>query len=108
MNWVFLDPLPWDYDVDSPLVRPLGGSQSALCYLAKALARRGHRVSTLTNTSNPRQIDGVFCYNSQQIPADLFHQPQTLVIQLNGRADWVWQLRSHLPPAVPLILWTQI
>lgn len=108
MNWVFLDPLSWDYDVDSPLVRPLGGSQSALCYLAKALARRGHHVSTLTNTSNPRQIDGVFCFNSDQFPSKLLHEPQTIIVELNGPADWAWQFRSKLPTSVPLILWTQI
>ena len=42
MNWVFLDFIRWDYDVATPRERPLGGSQSALCYLAAALARRGH------------------------------------------------------------------
>src|SRR5688572_33444330 len=34
MNWIFLDGIPWDYDIETPLVRPLGGSQSCLCYLA--------------------------------------------------------------------------
>ena len=43
MNWVFLDFIRWDFDVATPLEKPLGGSQSALCYLATALASRGPR-----------------------------------------------------------------
>lgn len=42
---VFLDPIEWDYVIDTPRVRPLGGSQSALCYLAEELAKRGHAVA---------------------------------------------------------------
>ena len=41
MNIAFLDSIGWDYDVSTPYERPLGGSQSALAYLAAELARRG-------------------------------------------------------------------
>jgi hypothetical protein len=41
MNIAFVDWIGWDYDVSAPYERPLGGSQSALAYLAVALARRG-------------------------------------------------------------------
>src|SRR2546423_341431 len=108
MNWVFVDPLPWDYDVNTPLERALGGSQSALCYLAKALARRGHSVATLTATTTPHEVDGVHCFSRQQVPADLLHRPRTIVVELNGPADIASQYRPMLPPGVPLILWTQI
>src|SRR5436190_17314187 len=57
MNWIFLDSIEWDYDVATPMERPLGGSQSALCYLASALARRGHAVATLTATKIPRVVN---------------------------------------------------
>lgn len=30
MNLVFLDTIPWDYDVATPFEQPLGGSLSAL------------------------------------------------------------------------------
>ena len=61
MRLCFVDLAPWDYNVATPIERPLGGSQSALCYLAAALARMGHEVSTLTHTSQPGTIDGVEC-----------------------------------------------
>ena len=71
MNWIFLDSIEWDYDVATPMERPLGGSQSALCYLASALARRGHAVATLTATKNPRVVNGIRCLSNTAIPEDL-------------------------------------
>ena len=41
MNIAFVDSIGWDYDVSTPYERPLGGSQSALAYLAVELARQG-------------------------------------------------------------------
>jgi glycosyltransferase involved in cell wall biosynthesis len=37
------------FTVQTPELQPLGGSESALCYLARALARRGHKVSLTAN-----------------------------------------------------------
>lgn len=44
MRLFFVDFAGWDYTIDTPYRRPLGGSQSALCYLAEELARLGHEV----------------------------------------------------------------
>jgi glycosyltransferase involved in cell wall biosynthesis len=108
MNWVFVDPLPWDYDVATPLVRPLGGSQSALCYLAQALARRGHTVTTLTATTHPRDVASVRCLNRNKVSAELLRREETVVVELNGPASIAKQYRPLLPRGVPLVLWTQI
>jgi glycosyltransferase involved in cell wall biosynthesis len=105
MHWIFLDAIPWDYDVATPLVRPLGGSQSALCYLAAALARRGHEVTTLTGTSQPRTIDGVKCLRHEDIPAELFQRAETVTVAVNGPATIAEQLRQA-GPSGPLVLWT--
>jgi glycosyltransferase involved in cell wall biosynthesis len=107
MNWVFLDLIPWDYDVVTPLIRPLGGSQSALCYLAVALAKRGHTVTTLTGTSQPRDVMGVCCRGLTEIPRDLFARPDTVAVVLNGPAAIGQQIRQHVPHGTQLILWTQ-
>jgi glycosyltransferase involved in cell wall biosynthesis len=107
MNWVFLDVAPWDYDVATPLARPLGGSQSAFCYLAAALARRGEQVTTLTATTDPRIIDGVRCLRYGDIPADVFSAPNTVTVVLNGPPDIAGTIRSTIPHAGPLVLWTQ-
>ena len=107
MNWVFFDGIGWNYDVDTPLVRPLGGSQSALCYLAKALARRGHAVATITATAAPRTIDGVRCLNQTNVPAELLSRPATVVVALNDPGGLAQALRQNFGPRLPLVLWTQ-
>src|SRR5262245_37864780 len=58
----FCDDL-FDFDVATPFEQPLGGTQSALCYLAVALARRGHRVTVLSRIATPRTVLGVECLN---------------------------------------------
>lgn len=37
-----------EYDCDTPYTRPLGGTQSALCYYAEALAQKSHKVTVIT------------------------------------------------------------
>jgi glycosyltransferase involved in cell wall biosynthesis len=108
MNWIFLDHLDWDYDVAAPLKRPLGGSQSALCYLAAALAARGHRVTTLTGTKTPCTIDGVQCLPHDNLAVDLLSPPDTILVALNAPSDMAVGLRKLLPGAATLVLWTQL
>jgi glycosyltransferase involved in cell wall biosynthesis len=107
MNWVFFDLIPWDYDVETPLLRPLGGSQSALCYLAAALAKRGHTVTTFTGTTRPRDVMGVRCREIKNVPFDLFTGTDTIVVVLNGPAEAGQQIRRTIPHDLRLILWTQ-
>jgi glycosyltransferase involved in cell wall biosynthesis len=107
VNWVFLDFIAWDYDVSTPLNKPVGGSQSALCYLAVALARRGQRVTTLTATATPREINGVRCLRYENIPAEVFAPPDTVTVVLNGPADIARVVREAIPGGRLLVLWTQ-
>lgn len=107
MHWVFLDFIRWDYDVATPLSKPLGGSQSALCYLAAALARRGNSVTTLTATTQPRQVNGVNCLSCDAFPPNVFEPPDTLTVVLNGPGDVIRNVREVIGPKQPVILWTQ-
>lgn len=107
LRLVFVDASGWDYDAGTPRVRPLGGSQSAMCYLAAELARRGHRVVMFSGTNQPQQVAGVDCRNLSQQPAGFFSEPCDAVIVLNGPAEIGAKLRAVLPPATPLVLWTQ-
>src|SRR4051794_5961386 len=107
MNVVFTDPANWDYDVTTPLHRPLGGSQSALCYLASALAARGNRVSLVNSIGQPGELGGVHCYNRDHIAADVLDGCRGVVL-LNGPADFGLKFRGMIPLSVPLILWTQV
>src|SRR5262245_24610258 len=105
MNWVFLDFMPWDYDVATPFARPLGGSQSAMSYLATTLARRGHIVTTLTGTTSPRTVSGVRCLHHETIPAEVFAPADTICVVVNGPADVARVIRDLLPFERKLVLW---
>jgi glycosyltransferase involved in cell wall biosynthesis len=106
-NIAFLDPIEWDYDVSTPYQQPLGGSQSALCYLAVELARRQARVTFFSGTASPRDVMGVTCVSTRRLLLTEFAQPFDALVVLNGPADTCLQLRPHLDPRTPLVLWTQ-
>ena len=107
MNIAFLDSIAWDYDVCTPYERPLGGSQSALAYLAVALAQRGARVTLYSGTSRPGEIRGVTCISTQSIPDGSLAQSFDALIVLNGPSELAVRLRPYISPATPLVLWTQ-
>ena len=56
-----MDATAWPYDPDTPFQRPLGGSQSAACYLAPELVKLGHRVTLANRADEPRVVRGVRC-----------------------------------------------
>src|SRR5437762_12835792 len=98
MRLVFLDPTGWNYDAGTPLERPLGGSQSALCYLAAALAARGNQITLLSGTKQPHVALGVQCLPLEQVPRTLFGPPCEAVVVLNGPADLCLRIRPNLQP----------
>src|SRR5262245_41897431 len=59
MRIAFADFSGMDFHVASVDSRLLGGSQSAACYLARAMARQGQEVWFVSNTSQPGNHDGV-------------------------------------------------
>ncbi|AIQ97728.1 glycosyltransferase family 4 protein [Prochlorococcus sp. MIT 0801] len=63
MKIVFFDPVHWDYSPVTPYQKPLGGTQSAVCYLSTALSELGHQVYLINNISNSKEINGVNCLN---------------------------------------------
>src|SRR5438876_7424164 len=72
MRIAFIDPSGWDINVEAPFRRPLGGSQSAACYLAIALAELGHDVFFVSATSQPGNVRGVTCLSTSSFtPADM-------------------------------------
>ncbi len=48
MRILFLNPFGMAFNVTTPQKQPLGGMASSTCYLAQALAARGHEVSLLS------------------------------------------------------------
>ena len=106
MNLAFIDIVPWDYDAGTVSQRPLGGSQSALCYLAVALAARGHAVWLYTNTTKPRIYQGVQCCSLNSLSREVLANLDAVIV-LNS-PDLCLVLRPNLPSGCRLILWTQI
>lgn len=107
MKIAFIDPSDWDYRVESAYEMPMGGSQSALCYLAERLAQQGHEVFVFNQTSNPGISRGVQCF---QLPLNTI--PETVcraldvVIILNIAGKGI-PLRQFFGDKIRLILWTQ-
>lgn len=62
MKLAFLDPVR-AYPADAPYQGPVGGTQSAVCYLTEQLARRGHHVALYNHieqtTTAPAERGGV-------------------------------------------------
>lgn len=59
MKIAFYDGSHVEYDASTPLTEPLGGTQSAVCYLAAALARRGHEPYIFNARRTPKAVLGV-------------------------------------------------
>ncbi len=107
LNFVFIDPIDWDYGVETPWQRPIGGSQSALCYLAVELAKRGHGVSLINRTTQPGVRLGVTHAPLTHIPVPVL-QAADIYIVLNGCfLEAFEQIDRHSKPGTPHILWTQ-
>ncbi len=105
MRIAFVDLLTWDYKVESAYQMPLGGSQSALCYLAEALAQQGHEVFLFNHTLRSGISCGVVCLHLSSMSPELTQSLDVLIIQ-NSPGHGV-QIRSILGDQIPLILWTQ-
>ena len=58
MHIAFLD-TTYQYTTDTPYKSPLGGSQSALCYLAVELTRLGHAITIFNRLPGHNESDGV-------------------------------------------------
>src|SRR5512135_2652029 len=104
MKLAFFDPIDWDYTPFSPLERPMGGSQSAICYLAPELAALGHEVSLINNVSRPGIYAGVNCPGrATGLTPDYLNQFDAVICVNKSMGK---KLREG-GVAAPLILWSQ-
>lgn len=67
MRLLFID-ITREFHLNTPLETPLGGLQSAICYLARELAAAGHRVTVANGVSEPVTEDGVHFIPWQRYP----------------------------------------
>jgi glycosyltransferase involved in cell wall biosynthesis len=102
---VFYDRTPVDYTAETPLQRALGGSESALCYLSIELARLGHSVALITNTSAPGNYLGVECSNHRDAGTNAILAGADVIVNSNEALGRF--LRDNLRVTKPLVLWIQ-
>ncbi len=106
MRIVFADSIDWDFNIDTPYRQPLGGSQSALCYLAEELARAGHEVALLNRTTAPGMVRGVTCVSLHGDWQQAFSPPPDALVYFNA-AGWGDRLTPLLARGTRVVLWTQ-
>jgi glycosyltransferase involved in cell wall biosynthesis len=105
MKLAFVDMIPWDYDAGSPYQRPMGGSQSGVCYLSVELANRGHQVTICNSSKQPRSFRGVWTAPIGNLSREVFEDCGAAIV-LNGPAQLSQVLRPQIPPGCKLVLWT--
>ena len=105
MRILFFDCSPKDYTVESVYQKPMGGSESALCYLTQELAKLGHNVSFLNWTTTPGTFCGVACHHLNDYPQSLI-QGADFAVFLNY-AEVLANIRPLLDPKTKMVFWTQ-
>lgn len=105
MRIVFYDPNRADYHVGSVFERPLGGTQSAACYLAMELAKLDHDVLYLTGASASRVSHGVACSGCALFRPAAIAQFDPDIFIILQRAGAGPQFRANLPARTRLLLW---
>lgn len=99
MRILIFDPMLVDYDTRSPETKPLGGTQSAILYLARELAGLGNKV-TVINGAEPRTTDGVQFINPP-LSAEIANGFDVMVVSSTA----IGHLIRNLGITIPLILW---
>ncbi|MDX2211782.1 MAG: tetratricopeptide repeat protein [Oculatellaceae cyanobacterium bins.114] len=107
MRIAFLDPIPWDYRPETPYQQPLGGSQSAVCYLAEALAQAGHTVFLLNGTSRTDLSSGVVCLPLAAGSPELLKSLVLDALVVVNQPDIGQHFRPLLPRSTRLVCWIQ-
>jgi len=104
MKIAFLDPIDWDYTPFTPLERPLGGSQSAICYLTPELTALGHEVTLINGVLKPGVYARVNCPGQAAGLTPEYLNQFDAVIGVNSAMGV--KLREG-GVTTPLILWSQ-
>jgi glycosyltransferase involved in cell wall biosynthesis len=103
---MFVDLIGWDYLIDTPYQRPLGGSQSAVCYLAEQLARLGHQIFLVNHTRTPRVSRGVHCLSNNEEAWKLMSRCDAIVYLNSAQQKTIHALRQIAGGKPLIIIWT--
>jgi glycosyltransferase involved in cell wall biosynthesis len=103
MNIAFADFCGMKYDVRTVDHAPLGGSESAACYLSRALVKQGHHAFLLANVPAEGVHEGVRCVsiqNSGSLPWQMLD-----AVTCMGRPGNPVEFRRALAQKTLLISW---
>jgi len=92
------------YDTSTPYKKPMGGSESALCYLASEMAKNGHEVTLFTPLHKESKTLGVNCLPQEKI-FSLLTALDVLVVQKSLNQGYPISLSA--PKNLKIVLWTQ-
>lgn len=102
MKIAFVDTSGLVYTPETPFSRPLGGTQSAACFLSSALSAQGHLVSLMMTGASQQIVMGVRCepFDIDTCAAELNTQDAVVVLSA--------PIAAHLRQVgvvAPLICW---
>jgi predicted O-linked N-acetylglucosamine transferase (SPINDLY family)/glycosyltransferase involved in cell wall biosynthesis len=105
MKIALIDFMDWDYTVASVRTSPLGGTQSAACYLCEELALGGHEVYLINRTNTPGDFLGVHHLFGPSLPADKLVELGLDALIVLQKPSLGTSLKQTLGDRTRLILW---
>lgn len=103
MRIVFVHRTIVDYTVETPYSKGVGGTEAALSYLTVELARLGHSVTLVANSSMPGRYLGVECLNHRTaLSANLINDTDVVVVANESCGS---EMRDRFRATKPLIAW---
>jgi glycosyltransferase involved in cell wall biosynthesis/thioredoxin-like negative regulator of GroEL len=97
----FCQPRSVPFDGSTPRQRGLGGTESAIVYLAEALTQRGHRCVVLNNCDAPAAVHGVEYDRWEALPSRALRDRPDVVVGVR-----YWQMLGRIRLAPLQIFWT--
>ncbi|MGC4027212.1 MAG: glycosyltransferase [Mesorhizobium sp.] len=102
MKISFLNNSSIAFDPRTPLNRPLGGTESAVAYLASALTQAGVQVTLFNHSTAHSVVDGVRVVPVTDAPPEVLADCDLLVIVSCAIGS---EIRSLVGDRVPMLLW---
>lgn len=103
MRLAFIDTVGWQYDAATPYEQPMGGTQSALCYLAVELAKLGHEITVFTGNQERSESLGVTFDNIAHSTQWGYLNRFDVVIVVSAALGRTF--RRDIGVTVPLVMW---
>ena len=101
LTFAFYQPYSLDYDGTTPRERGLGGTESAVVYLAESLARRGHRCIVFNGCGQEREVAGVEYARWESMPVRCIVERPDVIVAVRS-----WDTIGRLRLAPLQIFWT--